>query len=775
VLKRLWARLSLLRRVMLSAAFALLVAGNLLLVISMSRDANFFREQIQENFTEDSKSLLLAISEPAVIGDYASIEETLRQYVRRSAVQRVVWTNAAGRTIEATDKDAALNAPAWFVALAAVPLPHGRHALTIGGRDYGSIEIEMTATPAQNRMWEGFLGHLTILVLAVGLDFLGILLVLRSGLRPLSSLTEGANDLAGGDYARRIPLEGSPEILRVVHAFNRMATAVAEAQGELREQAERLAVTLASIGDGVMATDAEGRMEFMNPVAEALTGWTSAEAKGRSVLQVFRIINETTREELPCPVGGVVKEGVVVGLASHTLLIARDGTERPIADSAAPIRHQDGQILGGVLVFRDQTHERQIQKKLDNYRLHLESEVAHRTAELEAARLQAENANRAKSVFLANMSHEIRTPMNAILGMAHLMRRGGVTDRQRMQLDKLDNAARHLLSILNDILDLSKIEAGKLTLEESDLDVATLVSAVESMLTERANAKGLKLQTRIDAMPAHLLGDGTRLIQALLNYAGNAIKFTHEGSVTLCAQLAEVSNDRARVRFEVRDTGIGIAPEALGRLFNAFEQADSSTTRNFGGTGLGLAITRRLAQLMGGEAGVESRPGEGSVFWFTAWLKKGEGVSHPRERYKAEADAEQLILRDFAGARILLAEDNPVNQEVAKEILENVALTVDLANNGLEAVRMAGERAYSLILMDMQMPEMDGLEATRQLRANPNFSHLPILAMTANAFSEDSQRCFEAGMDDFVSKPVDPKVLYTALLKWLPRKHRKTF
>jgi diguanylate cyclase (GGDEF)-like protein/PAS domain S-box-containing protein len=352
-----WARLSLIARVMFTASLALVVAGSLLLFVSTGKEANFAHTQIEEQLAGEMEALLPAISEWAVLGDYASIEQVLRQRVKRNDVDRAAWTNTRGITLEAIDRNAVLVAPDWFVRWTHVSSLRDSRTLSIGGRDYGQITVEMTATPALNRLWESFIGHLGILVVALGIDFTGILFVLVGGLRPLVALTKSANQVARGNYVGRVPLQGSPEILRVIVAFNGMADGIAAAQNALYEEAERLSVTLSSIGDAVIATDTEGRVEFMNPVAAALTGWAATEAVGRSILQVFLVINETTREEEECPVGRVIRDGVVVRLSSHILLIARNGTERPIAGSSAPMRQADGRVLGAVLVFRDQTDE----------------------------------------------------------------------------------------------------------------------------------------------------------------------------------------------------------------------------------------------------------------------------------------------------------------------------------------------------------------------------------------------------------------------------------
>jgi PAS domain S-box-containing protein len=391
------------------------------------------------------------------------------------------------------------------------------------------------------------------------------------------------------------------------------------------------------------------------------------------------------------------------------------------------------------------------------------TELVRVQEELKRAKVAADAASAAKSLFLANMSHEIRTPMNAILGMSHLAMKGRTDEPTRGYLEKIQMAGQHLLSVINDILDISRIEAGKLTVQRLRFRMTDLLDNIANVFADKAISKGLSLAFEVAPdVPQYVVGDQLRLSQVLINYVDNAIKFTEQGSIRVFVEVLERSKRGLVLCFFVQDTGIGLSCEQMEVIFDAFRQGDSSTTRRYGGTGLGLAISKSLATMMGGKVGVDSEPGQGSMFWFTARVGPDEeqtALPHPMQQAP--------MGKSLHGVRVLLVEDNEFNQEVARAILGDAGLVVEVAGDGGQAVRLVRDRYYDIVLMDIQMPVMDGLAATRQIRLFKPNERLPIVAMTANVMQEERQSCLAAGMDDFVAKPIDPDELLVVLQRWI--------
>jgi PAS domain S-box-containing protein len=877
---------------MVAVGFAVVTGGfmqSALLVIEGASENNL---RLEREIAEVLNYLAPIVADQALVGDYAAIEQTLKKQVTRSEMSGLWWVDTAGRALKAQDTQDPSTAPGWFSAVIGIKVAEDTQVdVTAGGVSYGKLHGRMSPINAENRLWKQFVKQLQIVAATLFLMLQFIWLIFRGNLGTLRDLAAGANRFSQGDHKVRISAEGAPEVRLAADAFNNMATNTENLLTSL-SQSESKNRLLASIveqsSEAIWTTDLDGVVTSWNAGATNMFGYSAEEAMGRA-----RQLGGTN------PAAEVERTQRLLKLEKFSYDAkagTKAGAQIDIQVAVAPLLGEDGKCVGRISVARDVTERNR-------------SEEALRTA-----RAAAESANHAKSAFLARMSHEIRTPMNGVLGMTELLLETELTSTQRKYAETVHRSGNNLLGIINDVLDFSKIEAGKLELEAVECDLRRTVEDVVDMLAERAHTKGLDLACSIPAgIPVRVMGDPLRVGQILTNLTGNAIKFTEKGSILISMSCVKEEGEHVTMRFEVKDTGLGISREAQGRIFEEFSQADGSTTRQHGGSGLGLAISRQLVEMMKGSIHVESEPGVGSTFWFTAVFKKqpqaedvnfntipmttlrgvralivesnvlSRGILHdqvsgwgmvtrvaespehamvllkqaaqrgvpmdiaimdlgfvggdPLElarairkepsisriklamlapvgnhaaiqearnagldtclvkpvRQSALYDAlvnvmsgeaatidpaeAQRVAASVAGLErhgsVLLVEDNLVNQAVALGMLNKLLgyNNVLVANNGREAIESWAKNAPDLILMDCHMPEVDGFQASREIRKREASSgrRVPIIALTANAMAQDREDCLRAGMDDHLGKPFSRKQIEDMIERWMPK------
>ena len=725
-------KLSFLIRLLLGSGLALAACGAALLYAILRGEIADQHAKLTEHLREEMLFALPAMSGPAVVGEYSVIEQMVKARARQPVVARFAWIDNSGHPVAADGPDIKVEAPDWFVKWLDLPVLEEARPVVVGGEKYGSVTLRLNPAVSINRLWRGFWEELGILVLGTGLSIAVTLIVLRSGVQPLRALAASARRFGQGEYGVRVTVEGPPETAQCVQAFNSMASNIESLLGSLSRSEEKnrlLAMQVEQSSDAIFSHDQRGVVTSWNRGAARLYGYKSAETIGRplSELDLWDSPGGKGRD------ASAVHDGATSFEASAK---TRAGQLVEVSVATTPLLDSAGRPLGELTIVRD-------------------------ISALKQKEIAAEAANRAKSEFLATMSHEIRTPMNGVIGMTALLLDTQLTPEQREYAETVHRSGEALLAIINDILDFSKIEAGRLELEPVPFGLREMLGETVKTLAPLSYAKELELSYEIQAdVPDDLIGDTGRLGQILLNLVGNAIKFTERGEVSVHVDAEAVTPDTVTLRVAIEDTGIGIPAEKSRVIFDAFAQADASTTRRFGGTGLGLAISRQLVEQMGGRIWVESVVGRGSTFHFTVALKR-DAVSAPRP-----VAAPPQALRGLA---VLAADDNATNRGLLEATLTRWGVVPTIVPDGrsvldaLENARVAG-RPFGLVLLDSRMPDLSGLAVAECIRKEPRLTDLTLVLLTSDVMVGDLARCRELHIARHLVKPFTPSELLNAVL-----------
>lgn len=763
-------------RFILGGVLALVLAFTLI-GLNTSRILNAFSNEIlQASLKQTSETLNIAVTPHTDTGDWETLGDYFEELITSTeyGIVYIALLDGQGQKLIGT-KSTPLS---WVDADQQSPeqlndgVIHVKHPILLTEGRIGTLRYGFTSSVIkQANLWviKENLGLIAIILLVL----LGAMSLVSVRLyRRINHLISATSAFASGSDAARAPEQGKDELAQLGRSFNLMADVIRERSNALRDSRDELehAQAVAHIGSWKHLPDSE--TYHLSAEAAKVMGLSPSEQM-LTVERLMHLVNSEDREELlselMAPTAGEPND--------VTFRINVNGEERNLFVQAVSRFDDAGRVILTMGTVQDITERRRLDEELEGHRHHLERLVEDRTRELDHANerlreavVKAMEANRARGTFLANMSHEIRTPLNAILGMSYISLKAETDPKQRHYIEKIHRSAENLLGVINDILDFSKIESGKLEMESTRFRLEDVLDYVDNIVGLKCAEKGIRLSREIAPdVPMGLIGDPLRLGQVILNLANNAVKFTPEnGAVSIGVEVQEKGAGTAVVlHFWMRDSGIGMSEEQQAKLFEAFTQADSTTTRKYGGTGLGLAISKNLVDLWGGRIWAESALERGSTFHFSVSLERQVGDISPRRTIPSQSLDDVVVSARLRGAKVLLVEDNPINQELARELLRDNGIYVRTAGNGQEALEILDTEAFDGVLMDCQMPVMDGYQATRHLRQQARYRDLPIIAMTANVMKGDKEEALAAGMSDHIGKPINVHQMFETMAKWI--------